>query len=449
METQKIAKMKRTLPVRSARRLYRTFRKFAQLESSGGIVLMVAAVIALVWANSPWAAQYFDFWHTEVRMGLGSAQLTHDLHWWINEALMVLFFFVVGLEIKREILVGELSSLRQAALPIAAALGGMLIPALIFTAFTAGQPGQSGWGIPMATDIAFALGVMALIGSHLPVGLKIFLTALAIVDDIGAVLVIALFYSANIQWIFLAAAGVILLALLAANQFGVRSLPVYGLLSLALWWVVLNSGIHATIAGVLAALLIPASRKINSDDFLKRAHESLHAFRDAGAADRRMLNDQQQEALFDLETMVEDVETPLQRLEHALHPWVTYAIIPLFALANAGVALGSGVNFDRVSLGVAAGLVLGKQVGVLGAAWLAVRARISELPENVTWLQIYAAAWLAGIGFTMSLFISELAFGSGPELESAKLGILLASLLAGGIGYLLLRRATRSLAKEE
>lgn len=432
----------RSLPLRQIKHLYQGFREFVRLEASGGMVLIATAVAALVWANSPWAERYFALWHTSLGFELGKLAISHDLHWWINEALMVLLFFVVGLEIKREVLVGELSSFRQAALPIAAAIGGMAAPALIYLSINAGAPGARGWGIPMATDIAFALGVMALVGSRVPISLKVFLTALAIVDDIGAVLIIALFYTSQIAWVYLAVSAGILLLLILANFIGVRSLVIYTILGIALWLMILESGLHATLAGVLLAFTIPASRKIQVKEFLNRAHTYLHDFEHAGEENHRLLSEQQQEALLSLEDVAEEVEAPLQRLEHALHPWVTYAIIPLFALANAGVPLGgniAAVLMDRVSLGVIAGLVLGKQAGILLATWLATRIGLANLPAGVTWRMIYGVGWLGGIGFTMSLFIAELAFPDGSGLEAAKTGILGASLLTGLVSYLLLR----------
>jgi NhaA family Na+:H+ antiporter len=355
---------------------------------------------------------------------------------------MVIFFFVVGLEIKREIQVGELSSFRQAALPVAAALGGMLLPAALYLLVNAGTEGARGWAVPMATDIAFALGVMALAGSRVPLSLKVFLTALAIVDDIGAVLVIALFYTAEIVWLNLALAGLFLGLLIVANIVGARSPILYALLGIGLWAAFLGSGLHATLAGILVALTIPARGKIHSREFLSRARKLLHDFEHTGETDKGLLTSHQQEALQSLEDAAQEIETPLQRLEHALHPWVTFGIIPLFALANAGVSLGGdllSIFLERVSLGVILGLLVGKQVGVSLAAWLAVKLKLADLPEDVSWKQIYAVGWLAGIGFTMSLFVSALAFGEARNLEAAKVGILGASLIAGIVGFFLLR----------
>jgi NhaA family Na+:H+ antiporter len=412
---------------------------FLHTEAAGGIILIICALIALIWANSPWAGTYTSLWATKITIG----PLTESLLHWINDGLMAVFFFVVGLEIKREVLVGELASPRQAALPIAAALGGMAVPALIFAAINRGGPGSGGWGIPMATDIAFSLGVLALLGNRAPTGLKIFLAALAIVDDLGAVLVIAFFYTSDISWGALGAAAIFLALLVTANLLRIRHPLAYALLGLGLWVAFLQSGIHATIAGVLLALTIPARTRVDTGEFFRRAHAVLHDFDRAGEEAANILtNGGQQAALRELSALSEGVQTPLQRLEHALHPWVAFGIVPLFALANAGVALGGGLGgvlTEPVTLGVVLGLVVGKQVGVTLSAWLAVRSGLADLPVGVGWRHIYGAGWLAGIGFTMSLFIGSLAFGEGVLLDAAKVGILTASLIAGLVGWSLLR----------
>lgn len=429
-------------PLRRGKRAYRAFREFARLEASAGLLLMAAAIFALIWANSPWSDQYFDLWHIPFSLQFGPYTTSHDLHWWINEGLMVVFFFVVGLAIKREIMVGELSSLRQAFLPVAAAIGGMVFPAGLYLLINSGTEGVRGWGVPMATDIAFALGVMALVGSRIPLGLKIFLTALAIVDDIGAVLVIALFYSEGIVWLNLALAGGFLSLAILANITGARSPFVYAVLGIGLWLAFLGSGLHATLAGILMALTIPARGKIQAEEFLNRASGFLHDFRHGGKTEKRMLSLEHQETLQCLEDAAQEIQTPLQRMEHALHPWVTYGIIPLFALANAGISLSGDIPsrlLDRVSLGVIVGLIIGKQLGVTLAAWLSVKLKLADLPEGVTWWQIYGVGWLSGIGFTMSLFVTGLAFVNDQNLEAAKIGIISASLIAGIIGYLILR----------
>ena len=434
-------------------RVLRPFRQFIHLEASGGVVLMAATALALVWANSPWAASYAALWHTTVTIGADGFGLTYDLRHWINDGLMALFFFVVGLEIKRELLTGELASVRRAALPIAAAVGGMLVPALIYAAVTWGTPGIGGWGVPMATDIAFAVGVLALLGRRAPLGVKVFVTALAVVDDIGAVLVIALFYTPAVNWAALGAAAAFLAAALAANALGVRRPLPYALLGIGLWVAMLQSGVHATIAGVLLALAIPAQQRIDAVAFLSWSRELLDSFRRASQRRTAAINEEQQWAVTSLEEACEQVQTPLQRLEHELHPWVAFVVMPVFALANAGVALSGGeiasATTDRVTLGVLLGLVVGKQVGVTLFSWLAVRLGLAALPSGVTWQHVYGASWLAGIGFTMSLFVAGLAFGESDSLERAKVGLLAASALAGAAGWLLLSRAAAPAAAPE
>ncbi len=429
-----------TRPTRPIEQLLYPIRTFMHAEASGGIVLIVAALAALVWANSPWADAYTSLWETKITIGPAGFQLSETLLHWVNDGLMAVFFFVVGLEIKREVLVGELASVRQAAMPAAAALGGMLAPALIFIAVTAGREGSNGWGIPMATDIAFALGVLALLGRRVPESLRVFLTALAIVDDLGAVLVIAVFYTSEIVWAALGVAAIFLLALIALNQLGARQPFVYAILGVAVWVALLKSGIHATIAGVLVALTIPARNFMDTDEFFRRAHLVLHDFDRAGKSGSHVLTSAgQQSALGELEELAAKVQSPLQRMEHSLHPWVAFAIVPLFALANAGVKLGGGAGITHpVTIGILAGLVIGKQVGITGACWLAARSRLARLPEGMTWWHIYGASWLGGIGFTMSLFIGALGFGEGSLLDSAKVGILGASLVAGLGGWLFL-----------
>ncbi len=424
-------------------RLLRPFQEFATVSASSGILLLACTVAALAWANSPWSESYAGLWQTKLTAGFGSFALSKPLILWINDGLMAVFFFVVGLEIKREMLVGELSSVKQAALPMAGALGGMIVPALIYTAFNAGGEGARGWGIPMATDIAFALGALALLGDRVPLSLKVYLTALAIVDDIGAVLVIAVFYTSAIWWASLAAGFLLLAIMIGANLAGFRHPLVYILLGIAVWIAFLKSGVHATVAGVLMAMTIPSRSRIDAPEFLEYGRGALNEFERAAESNKELLTNQdQQAAIHLLENACELAATPLQRMEHGLHPWVTFFIMPVFALANAGVTLDgrlASLLLTPVSLGVIAGLVLGKQIGITLFSWLAVRAGFAALPEQVTWRQIYGVAWLAGIGFTMSLFIANLAFGDSAFLSEAKLGILAASLIAGVTGWFLLR----------
>jgi Na+:H+ antiporter, NhaA family len=372
--------------------------------------LIGCTTVALIWANSPWAGSYFHLWHTDLPFGFADARLSQPLHFWINDGLMALFFLLVGLEIKRETLVGELASFQKAALPIAAALGGMIVPAALYVLFNHGGPGASGWGIPMATDIAFALGVLALLGERVPVTLKVFLAALAIADDIGAVLVIAFFYTEQISWISLGVGGLFLAALITANRAGVRHPLVYALLGLGLWMAFSPSGIHATVAGVLLATTIPARQR---------------ADRSASPAPG---------------------ESPMLRFEHALMPWNKYLIMPIFALANAGVVLGAGAArslVDPISLGVICGLVLGKPIGIVLFSWLATQCRIATMFDGVSWRQVLGVGMLGGIGFTMSLFIANLAFDETPALETAKVGILTASVASAIAGAVVLARGVR------
>ena len=425
-------------------RILQPFAQFAHTASSGGIVLLACTAAALVWANSPWAASYHHLWETEIALDAGPFTVRSTLHHLINDGLMVVFFFLVGLEIKREALIGELASFQQAALPAAAALGGMIVPAAFYAALNLGGPGSAGWGIPMATDIAFALGVLALLGDRVPAGLKIFLAALAIVDDIGAVLVIAIFYTASVDWGALGLAGFLLLLAAGANVAGVRQPWAYSLIGVALWGAVLASGVHATIAGVLLAMTIPSRTRINEDEFLEGARRSVDAFERACGPETNVLtNQEQQEALLTLETLCEHTQAPLQRSERKLHGIVAFGIMPLFALANAGVPLTGGdqggVLSSPVTLGILLGLVIGKPLGITLFSWAAVRSGLAALPRGVTWRLVHGVSWLGGIGFTMSLFVAGLALTEASVLlTEAKLGVLIASLAAGLAGAILL-----------
>ena len=424
------------------RLILRPFQEFARRSTAGGILLLASAIIALLWANSPWGHLYEQLWHTEIAIVLGGFHLEEDLLHWINDGLMAIFFLFVGLEIKREVLIGELASVRRAALPLVAAAGGMLVPAGLYIAVNGGTEGARGWGIPMATDIAFALGIMALLGRRVPLSLKVFLVALAIVDDIGAVLVIAIFYTSELSWMHLAVGAGCLMVLLGANRAGFRHPLPYIVLGLGLWVAFLESGVHATVAGVLLALTIPSSIRMNTRDFLTQGRAFLDSFERAGVSvQKRHMQDGHRAAVYALESACEYVESPMQRLEHALYPWVTYLIMPVFGLANAGVVLsgdlGAAVTHS-VSLGVIVGLVVGKQVGITLFSWLAIRLGVASLPRGVSWRQLYGVAWLGGIGFTMSIFIANLAFGGTALLPIAKIGILLASLTAGTVGWFIL-----------
>jgi NhaA family Na+:H+ antiporter len=435
---------KRTPPVE---RLIRPFQEFAHQASSGGILLLICSLVALGWANSPLALSYFRLWQTPVEMRFGQwLDLDKPLLLWINDGLMAMFFFLVGMEIKRELLVGELSSWRQALLPIVAALGGMVAPALIFFMLNAGTPEIRGWGIPMATDIAFSLGVLALLGTRAPLALKVFLSAFAIIDDLGAVLVIALFYTDDLNITALFYALLAFGGMLLANRLGVRNTLVYFLIGCVMWYFMLKSGVHATIAGVLGAFAIPVRQRIAPEEYIACVREYLRQFKMPHRKPTIILNPLQQSAVEAIERASERVQSPLQRLEHILHPWVAFLILPLFALSNAGVSLlGEQAQIDwgsRVLWGVALGLLLGKPVGILLASWLTVQLGFSRLPSGVGWVHILGVGFLGGIGFTMALFIAQLAY-TDPALDLAKIGILVGSLLAGIIGFLLLRFCTQ------
>ena len=431
-------------------RVLRPFQQFFATAAAGGLVLLACTAVALLLANSPWADAYHHFWETPITIGAPEFGLTLSLHHWVNDGLMAVFFFLVGLEIKREVLVGELASRRSAALPVAAALGGMLVPAALYASVNLGGPGAAGWGVPMATDIAFALGILALLGDRVPAGLRVFLAALAIADDLGAVLVIAFFYTGALDWTALGSAGVVLAVLAALNRAGARRPLTYALLGVVLWLFVLKSGVHATIAGVLLALTVPARMRISEDEFLARADASLAEFRAADEPGRTVLTNQgHQAALQALESAADAAQAPLQRMEHALHGLVAFMIMPVFALANAGVALGGEAGAavrSPIAWGVVLGLVIGKPLGITLASYLAVRAGAADLPAGMAWHHVQGAGWLGGIGFTMSLFVAGLAFGDPAMLDIAKLGVLAASVTAGLVGYGLLRTGRRATA---
>jgi Na+:H+ antiporter, NhaA family len=429
-------------PTRHKPRSVSLFQEFFRTEAAGGALLVACACAALAIANSAWAGAYHQLWATTITLAAAGYGLSLSVHDWINDGLMAVFFLLVGLEIKREVLAGELASVRQAALPIAAAFGGMAVPAIIYILSSGDGIVLRGWAIPMATDIAFALGVLSLVAPRAPNGLKVFLAALAIVDDMGAVLVIALFYSGEIVWRALGMAGLTLAVLAALNLLGVRRLAPYLLLGLVLWFFVYSSGVHATIAGVLLALMIPTRTRINAPEFSTRARDLLESFERTETGDFLVLTSKgQQEAIVGLERASEQVTAPLLRLEHALHGFSAFVVMPLFALSNAGVSL-RGAAIDGATWAVALGLVIGKPLGITGAAAAAVRAGMASLPHGITWKSLHGCAWLGGIGFTMSLFIATLAFDGTSLLDSAKIGILGGSICAGLIGAVIIRRST-------
>lgn len=426
---------------------FHPFEEFFKSQVAGGVVLLAITALALLLANSPWSDLYFRFWQLKLTIGIPPFALSKSLSYWINDGLMAVFFFVVGLEIKREFLAGELAGARQAALPIAAALGGMLVPAGLF--FLAGPDAAQarGWAIPMATDIAFALGVIALLGDRIPRSLAILLTALAIVDDLGAIVVIALFYTGNLDLGALAAAAIFLVILVIGNRLGITTPNFYALIGLLLWIALLKSGIHATVAGVLIGMTIPVRARQAPGQFEAEAGQLLASYKALGTIPGPFLHEEKLGTLLALEHACQRAMSPLQRMEHEMHHWVIFGVMPVFALANAGIALDmkelSVAIGHPVTIGIALGLLLGKPLGISLFAWLAVRLGLAELPAGVRWPQIVGLGLLGGIGFTMSLFITNLAFEETPDLvAAAKVGIFAASLLAGTLGYLILRNSS-------
>ena len=426
-------------------RLSKPFLRFARLSSAGGILLIACTVAAMIWANSAGHESYHHLFHVEkLKIGFKALLLDWTLGHWINDALMALFFFVVGLEIKREVLVGELASPRKAALPIAAAIGGMVGPALIFAALNAGQPTLRGWGVPMATDIAFALGILSLLGSRVPVSLKVFLTSLAIADDLGALIVIALFYTDNLAVTYLLYGLGVVVLMFGCNLLRVRSTIPYFLLGVALWVLIYKSGVHATIAGVLGALTIPASARVGATRYLTATRTALDEFEKLSEDPDHDVktSPQQRAAVWAVHKSSFQVMPVLHRLEDFLHPWTVFLVIPVFALANAGVELQGSIGEtlgSRNTLGVILGLFLGKPVGVFLFCLIAVKLGVASLPTGVSWRHIFGCGCLAGVGFTMALFIANLAFkDTQTELDHAKIGILLASLLSAIAGLAVL-----------
>ena len=410
----------------------RALREFLATEVAGGVVLLAATVVALVWANSPWQESYDALWHTTAIVGVGRWVLELDLAHWVNDGLMAIFFLVVGLEVKREFLQGELRERRKAVLPVVAAIGGMALPALLYVVVNAGGPGAPGWGIPMATDIAFALGVLAVVAPKVPSGVRVFLLALAIVDDIGAIVVIAIFYSSSIDLVYLGTAVAIVLLIVGLRRVGVAGTPVFVLLGVCLWLAVHASGIHATIAGVVMGLLAPATARLTHE-----IDESRDRFLDLSTP----------AAAWESSIMAKRSVSELEWLEHMLHPISSFVIVPVFALANAGVSLAADdlerATTSRIAIGIVVGLVVGKAVGITAAAWLATRLGVAELPPGARWSQMVGVATLAGIGFTVSLFITDLAFEDQLLVGEAKIGILAASVAATAVGAVVLRRASR------
>lgn len=424
-------------------------KNFIEKKTSVGLLLIFSALLAIIVANSPLSEAYHNLWKQNIHVGFNDFLIQKDLLHWINDGLMSMFFFLIGLELKKEIWHGELSGIRNAALPVAAAFGGMLIPALIYIGLNAGTPAVSGWGVPMATDIAFALGILYLLGDKVPWSLKVFLTAIAIVDDLGAVLIIAFFYTSQVSVESLALGGFFLLILMSANYIGIRNTSFYAIMGIGgLWMAIFLSGVHATVAAVLAAFAIPTSKRINTALFLRKAKWLLNEIK--RTRKNKTIPNESREKIFGtiekFSSLAEDATPPLQRLEHALHPFVSFVVLPIFAFANAGVTITEDFFnnlHSPVTLGIIFGLILGKFAGVVIFTRLMVYFKICSLPKAVQWKHINGIGILAAIGFTMSLFIIELAFTDEVLLAQAKIGILIASLLAGITGYIYLRNISK------
>jgi NhaA family Na+:H+ antiporter len=417
-------------------------QEYLSTETAGGVVLLIAAA-ALVWINAPFGDTYQDFWGHRLIIDADVLTLDLTLAQWVNDALMAVFVVVVGMEITRVVLKGELSEPRKAALPVAAAIGGMAVPALIYLAFNLGGEGEHGWGIPMATDIAFAVGVLSLLGNRVPLSLKIFLLALAIVDDLGAIVVIALFYTEDLSFAWLGAAGAMFAAIYVLGRLGVKDVVVYVVAGAAAWLAVHESGVHATIAGVGLGLLTPIEPYAGKRALEELASELVDEYRRGLREGTRAGAELKNSALRDLEELSRESQSVLDRLEHALHPWTSLVVIPVFALANAGVELSGGAVRDAasspVALGVALGLMLGKPIGITLASFVAVRVGVAALPEGVRWGEVAAVSLIAGIGFTVSLFVSALAFTDAGLIDEAKIGILAGSAAIGTLGFVVLR----------
>ena len=424
------------------------FEHFLHAQTTTGFVLMFMTVLALILANTPLTDSYMHFFHTKIDFNVGSWTLSHSIHHWINDGLMAIFFFIVGLEIKREILVGELSNVKVAILPILAAIGGMVIPALIYLSINYGGAGQNGWGIPMATDIAFAISALVLLGRRVSTALVTFLVALAIVDDLGAVIVIAVFYTEEIQMLPLVLAGISFLILVVFNRFGISTILPYFIVGLSMWFFMLESGVHATIAGVIAAMAIPSKPRCTPIDFTEHARGKLEEYDNYPVTTDHVMHEKQKAILLNIKDRIDSISSPAGRLEHDLHLPVSLIVIPLFALANAGISIDFSSIGDTivepVSLGIIAGLILGKVLGIAGISFLAVKLGIAKLPEGSTMSQVFGVAFLGGIGFTMSIFVADLAFiGNETLIFQAKIGILAASLFAGLVGYFLLKYTSK------
>ncbi|WP_027419139.1 Na+/H+ antiporter NhaA [Crocinitomix catalasitica] len=421
--------------------IFTPLESFMNYKGSSGILLFVATIAAIVWANSPWADSYQEIWDYPVGFNFGSFELIKPLILWVNDGLMAIFFFLIGLEVKREILIGELNSMKKASLPIFAALGGVILPVVLFLVFNEDPITEKGWGIPMATDIAFSLAILTVLGSRVPIGLKVFLTALAIVDDIAAVLIIAVFYSENIDWMMLLYAMIPLVYLFILMFRKIYSKYLILIFGLVIWFLFLKSGIHPTIAGILVAFTVPLRQRFGIKDSMEKIDAKVLELGNAENLDVPIASKEQLHALDKIEAWTQRVRSPLQHLEHELHDWIAFVIIPIFAFANAGVDFASDASLDTgLMFNLAIALILGKSVGITFFTFLSVKLKLAKLPDRIKWIHIIGVGFLAGIGFTMSIFIANLAFTADKDLvDASKIGVILGSLIAGILGYVLLR----------
>lgn len=421
------------------------FEKFVKIESLSGILLFSATVVAMVWANSAFSDSYATLWDTKLGFGSDSFGLKKPLILWVNDGLMAIFFFLIGLEIKRELLIGELNTIRKATFPFFAALGGMFVPLGLFLLLNDNPDTVNGWGIPMATDIAFTLAILKVLGKSIPLSIKIFLTAFAIVDDLGAVLVIAIFYTGGIDWVLLGYALALLAVLFFLSYKSFYSKYVTILVGLVIWTLFLKSGIHPTIAGVLLAFTIPIRQKINASTFVQELSDIEDEIENDGSSDQKTLTKNQIEQLDNMEDLIDKFQSPVQIIEHKLHGWVAYVIMPIFALANAGIVFNSDVQLETgLIINLALALFVGKLVGIPIFSYLALKLNVAELPEGTNFMQIIGVSILAGVGFTMSIFVANLAFTDNAMfLDSAKVGIIIGSVISGIIGAIVLKMASK------
>lgn len=427
-----------------------SLKRFINLETKSSILLFFCSIVAIVIANSPWGPWYQEFWHHKFTIGFADTKfhLSKSLILWINDGLMAIFFFLIGLEVKRELLVGELTTRRKASLPFFAALGGMFFPILLFLILTQGREGSEGWGVPMATDIAFTLGILKVLGNRVPIGLKIFLTAFAIVDDIGAVLAIAIFYSSNVQWDLMVYAMIIYALIAFMSYKKMYSQYLFFFAGFIIWILFLKSGIHPTIGGILMAFTIPIRQRVEIGEYIKLVTAEFNIFKSGEPKAEGLLSTEQIQAIDNLEELTDKVHSPLQSLEHRLHGWVSYLIMPIFAFANAGVVLSFANvgDYSYVSTNIALALIFGNSIGITLMTFLAVKFKLADLPSGVNFKQILGVSFLGGLGFTMSLFIANLAYVETALVDASKMGIILGSFVAGLTGYLILRFTTKSVS---